>query len=398
MDLSKLFDFARIGEGEYVEEKFMSAMKKDEYTILKYKKNALNAGSLDTLGMFRSVVIDNVAQQVVAFSPPKSYSFDGFKEKITEGEDDIVFEEYVEGTMINVFYHKDEWQLATRSLVGGRGVFFKDGKTFRQMFLECMNETGLEFDDLNKEYSYSFVIQHPSNRIVVRHRVPKLVLCAVYKCAGTIVSEINISDLNLSDKFRTPDVFKCETIQEAQDTYAGVDQTPYYIMGVVLKANGMRTKIRNPNYEYVRRLRGNQPKSQFQYLSLRKTGNVREFLKYYPEYTKPFHQYRKQVHDFTNTLHQSYVRCYIKKEKPLGQFPKEFRGHIYNLHQIYITKLMEEKKYVSLPVVIEYVNDMKSSHLMYAINYKYRTMKVHEAKEEKQEQLSVEEQAPPTAT
>ena len=39
-------------------------------------------------------------------------------------------------------------------------------KTFRYLFLDVMNSTNLEFDNLNKEYSYSFVIQHPENRIV----------------------------------------------------------------------------------------------------------------------------------------------------------------------------------------------------------------------------------------
>ena len=44
--------------------------------------------------------------------------------------------------------------------------------------------------------------------------------------------------------------------------------TNYNTLGFVLinKVTGERAKIRNPVYEQVRQLRGNQPKLQFQYL------------------------------------------------------------------------------------------------------------------------------------
>ena len=45
----------------------------------------------------------------------------------------------------------------------------------------------------------------------------------------------------------------------------------YKIVGCVLydKETGERLKIRNKNYEYVRHLKGNTPKIQYQYYSLR---------------------------------------------------------------------------------------------------------------------------------
>ena len=59
--------------------------------------------------------------------------------------------------------------------------------------------------------------------------------------------------------------------------------TSYHIQGVVIKTDdGARYKFRNPNYEHVRHLRGNQPKLQYQYLVLRQSGKVKEYLQYYP--------------------------------------------------------------------------------------------------------------------
>ena len=49
------------------------------------------------------------------------------------------------------------------------------------MFLDAMNHCGLEFSHLNKKYIYSFVLQHPENRIVIPIISPKIYLAAVYK-------------------------------------------------------------------------------------------------------------------------------------------------------------------------------------------------------------------------
>ena len=51
-------------------------------------------------------------------------------------------------------------------------------------------------------------------------------------------------------------------------------------MGVIVyHKSGVRTKFRNPNYEFVRQLRGNEPKKQYRYLVLRQQEKVMEYLK-----------------------------------------------------------------------------------------------------------------------
>ena len=349
----------------------------------------MNVSNIDSLGKFRSVIYNTDTEKIVTCAPFKAHSYDNFMSKAKDNETNISFEEYCEGTMINMFYDNGEWQIATRSIIGGKGVFFKGGKTFRQMFLECMNECDVDFDDFHKGYSYSFVIQHNDNRIVTNFPTPNLVLCAVYKINGTLVEEMRVikETFRIMEKVKTPRLYDFDSIDKAKDELANALKTPYYIQGVILKYNGMRTKIRNPNYEYVRQLRGNQPKSQFQYLSLRNQGRVSEFLKYYPEYASEFDAYRTQVHTFTKNLHHNYIQCYVKKMMPLGQFPREYRQHMYILHQKYIKDLIPQGKYISYEFVVNYVNSMKPAHLMYAINYKHRQQVLDDSKEIKKEEL-----------
>jgi hypothetical protein len=383
---SNYFDFTRIHDEDYVKEKFLKKYQKDKYIILKYDKNYVNIDNTDSLGKFRSIIYNCETNQIVSCSPFKSHSLELFTHKYhsdTSHEKKIIYEDYIEGSMINLYYDNEEWQISTRTIIGGKGVFFKGGKNFRQMFLECMNEKDIEFEDFDKDYSYSFVIQHPDNRIVSKINKPNLVLCGVFKCENTSVKEVSFKDFDIVKKVQIPKIYEFNSIDEAREMFANPLNTPYYIQGVILKYDNMRTKIRNPNYEYVRQLRGNQSKTQFQYLSLRTQGHVSEFLKYYPEYNDEFREYRRQVHDFTRQLHMNYISCYVKKHKPLCEYPREFRQHMYALHQKYIQELIPIKKYITYEFVVQYINNMHPAHLMYAINYKYRTFECQNTDENK---------------
>jgi hypothetical protein len=183
------------------------------------------------------------------------------------------------------------------------------------------------------------------------------------------------SELGTSVKF--PQEYDFDSYKELIDKYGSMN-TSYDIVGVVIhnKLTGERTKIRNPVYEQVRNLRGNQPKLQYQYLCLRKEGKVKDFLKYYPENKKEFSTFRDQVHLFTNTLFANYVACYIRKERPLLEFSEQYRTHMFTVHQHYMNELREKKLYVTNSVVQKYVNELHPSLLMYCLNFQMRKRNV----------------------
>jgi hypothetical protein len=350
----------------------------------------LNVLNESTLGLFRSLVIQKINGNfcVVAFAPPKSLNIENTIFNVNNN--DVIHTEFIEGTMINVFYDKiaEDWEIATRSIIGGRSKFFKDSITFRDMFLDAMNESKLEFKNLDKTRCYSFVVQHPKNRIVLNVYKPTLYLCAIYECNDNKVIEHNIYESDMGRFVNMPYCYGSNTIEHARNVFANPAVTPFYCLGVIIKhRNGSRCKIRNPNYEYVRHLRGNQPKSQFQYLNLRHCGKVHEFLKFYPEFSEEFSKYRSQVHEFTQTLHTFYLDCFAHKKMPLGQFPHEYKPHMYALHQKYINECIPNGQKITRPVVIEYINSLHPSRLMYSLNYKNRDMTKYEVKFKQQQNI-----------
>jgi hypothetical protein len=400
-DLTSYIDFSRIHDDTYIESVGLQKMKKEEcYFILKYNKQMLNASNYKTLGLLRSVIIKN--GKIICFSPPKSIPTELFDLK-SLCVDDVLFEEYVEGTMVNLYFDGKDWELATRSSIGAKNNFYNGSQTFRYLFLDAMNQHNFSFDDLNKELCYSFVLKHPQNKIVCHIDKPFLVLCGVYKVCenGFSVEELPVENAILDETLKTPtkiskdaevDITQEHQEQEHQEQeqtplelvfdsvkskYANRLNTSYDIMGFVMKdKKGNRTKVRNPVYEEVRKMRGNQAKKQYTYYNLRKTGNIGKYLSFYPEDATEFHKYRTQLHNYTNTLYTMYVDCFIKKRFSLQDAPFQYKTHLYKLHEKYINELYHQGKYMTKPVVIQYMNDLDPAQIMFCVNYNLRKVVV----------------------
>ena len=380
----------------------------ENYKIIRYNKDILAADLNSSYGLLRSVII-NSQGQVVGFAPPKSLPADQFLTQycIQTKPEFIQAQEFVEGTMINVFYDTSipGWKIATRNTVDAEVSFYKkqDGKTFNSMFMEACQENNFNLETLNPVFCYSFVLQHPDNRIVVPFKSPQLYLVEVYEIvqsktglvqsspdAGLVQSDpitVDIVQQNLSmvrangawskTSIRFPETYEITTYSELIAKFASAN-TPYTIMGIVLKnmATNERTKIRNPIYEEVRHLKGNHCKLQYQYLTLRKEGKLPEFLKYYPETKKDFSICRDQVHMFTNTLHQNYLACYVRKVKPLKEYGSQYRTHMFKIHEQYINELKPSGLFITNTVVQKYVNNLHPSLLMHSLNYSLKKQHV----------------------
>ena len=387
-ELNRYVDFSRvIADEAYAFEKHLTVKKQkavensesNNLFLIQYIKNNLNHSNITNLGRFRSVITDGI--RVISFAPPKSIAIDTLKQMCMTPED-IKITEFCEGTMINLFYNnmREDWEIATRGNIGARCKFYQySPKTFRTMFLEAMNELNIEFTSFDKTKSYSFVLQHPDNRIVVPFKEKQLILTNIYSFDQFTVYAMDDTFVQKEAErlnCRCPKAIH-EIIPESEYSFDAITNyfnsmnEDYRTVGAMFvdTTTGFRAKVRNPTYEYVRQLKGNSPKIQYQYYCLRTLGKVRDFLYYYPEMRKKFSEMRQDLHKWTNALFNNYTQCYIKKSAPLKTFPFPFRPHMYQLHQLYLNQLRAQGGYVSRSVVIDYINNLEAPRLMFAINY-----------------------------
>lgn len=89
-----------------------------------------------------------------------------------------------DGTAMNMYFYRDEWRFSTARGIDMASVVHKR-LSFAEAFCDAMNEVKGDFDDLDKEYSYSFVLSHPR-----MHSVEKAALWFVSRTnLKTFVSE-----------------------------------------------------------------------------------------------------------------------------------------------------------------------------------------------------------------
>ena len=371
-------------------------IKSKEYETNSAKYLILNS---DEDPIYNSIIACPETKKILCFSPPLSSTMEEFKEKNSEITDDIVVNEIVEGTMVNLFYDPriQSWELATKGAIGGKYWFYRNqysvGKyknmkqpTFREMFLDVFQTK--ESDDINdisfleyipKEYSYSFILQHPTNHIVKKIESPVLYLVAVYHLLENRVVSIPMTVFEEWDCFlgvrgliEFPSRFDEDSYSELYEIQSKttVDKTIVGLMFYNLKT-GMRTSMENESYKVLRELRGNNPNLQYHYLMLRRnTGKVDEFLKAFPQYKGIFYEFYKQYNDFVTQIHQSYITYYVKKSGE--RVSKKYFPLVYKLHhELFLPSLIEpnEKLIIRKAVVSNFIQTVELKSLIFYLNY-----------------------------
>ena len=101
---------------------------KDNYEIWNYDSNYINFDEKPETLLCRSVIFSDPQKNLLAYSPGKTVSKEDFCKKYND-HNHIYINEYIDGTMVHLFYDKriKSWEIATKSAVGGN-YYLSDNK------------------------------------------------------------------------------------------------------------------------------------------------------------------------------------------------------------------------------------------------------------------------------
>lgn len=384
------------------------------YLILNSDVNEWNTNdtSEKEADIYHSVILEYPSKRLLSFAPPQNVEYsdnnNGFS-SFVENNNEIYINEFVEGTFIHLFYDPriSSWEIATKRAIGGNYSYFhipgKETITYRQMIMEAFRETNdISFNQLPfleylpKNHCYSFVLQHPSNHIVIQMETPKMYLVSVYeidtdKNTATFISPIEYQSWSIFTDLKDgilyfPKTYNiCNENKDAKNDmneylhlihlYASI-HTPYTHMGLMFTNlnTGKRCSIINPNYEEMCKVRGNYTNIQYQYLCLRRINKVMHFLNFFPQYKALFYEYKTQMDTFIQNIHQCYISYYINKS---GVYiSKKYFSIIYALHHsVFLPSVtaslqsgIYEKIIIKQSVIKEYLNQMDPGKLLHILN------------------------------
>tara|TARA_B100001287_G_C22612976_1_gene496077 strand:+ start:92 stop:1174 length:1083 start_codon:yes stop_codon:yes gene_type:complete len=323
-----------------------------------YDKKPLYESNSDFYKLYLRGAVINKINKVVCLPPVKSFELTENSNISTETQENkIVYETLLDGTMINLFYHNDKWTISTRSEIGGYNKW-QDKKSFREMFDECCN---LDENSLDKTMSYSFVMRHKENRNVTPIYDNILILVEAYRYSDDTIQRVDVSQLKH---------FDCEVV----DQYSSKDEfmklfegpvIPYHVKGYNIKCGPYRYKWLNPYFEEVRGLKINMNNHLLNYVELRRDGNLKNYLRYFPEHIHLFNNYKEKIHSLSNDLFKTYKGVFIYKNIDKKDIPYHLRPLIYDVHG----KYLESREPTSWSSIKDYIHEIPSKKLVFALNY-----------------------------
>jgi hypothetical protein len=395
---------------------------KASYQIYNYDKTILS--SLDTIhDKYRSVVFSYPENQLLCFSPPKSMEYYDFAKKYfnTKGEHgSIIATEKIEGISIQLFYDPriQSWEISTKTNIGGNYWYFlksdfdsKKSPTFYDMFLDALmqpRDTPLNnnpwISELPKSYSYSFVLQHSENQILIPIKSPKLCLVAIYEirdnCAIHIPSAeykswpILMNMVGVIDFPKSIDIggfannsgSEAEGVREnsVEHTSKEFGELQKYVSkyinhpfrlskGIVLwnEKTGERTLLNNPNYTDLVKLRGIPPGVQYEYFCMKRIGQVSQYMEHLPHYKKMVMTMEHIYAEFVKTLHRCYMDVYVFKRECLNNVSHQYKPYLENLHKnIYLPSLRTRRPVkITKQVVQSYIDKMEPREQLFLFSY-----------------------------
>lgn len=376
------------------------------YYIFNYDKNMICYDN-DKIRMYRSVVFSFLNKTVLSFSPPKSINKHVFMEKYPSINDDILITEYIDGTMVNLFYDGDiqKWEIATRYKIGGNYLTCNPAhtKTIRLLFMEALRSNeGEELNDLPiisllpKEISYTFVLNINNTTINnTSTTTSQLYLVSMYNISqqsARFISPLEYETWglfsNINGVIRFPKrLSTCDNDNNNYDMLSDVtnniqlfqhvqkdDESSIGSRGLIVlnTLTGEHMKIPNYAYEKQKQMKHIQPNLQYQYFCFRRISklinNKTTWLRDIPRNRNMFYKIHHAFEEFIQNVHISYMDNYIYKKKEV--ILEKYYTHICKIHRdIYLHSLKTNTRVkITRDIVRNYFDAMEPRELLYMIN------------------------------
>jgi hypothetical protein len=341
--------------------------------IIRYDKSS-SLLNLPHVRWFRSVIWDKVNHCPISIAPAR-VSSDEYqnKDNIEDKDSELVWEEYVDGFMIQCYYGKndDELKIATRSKRDASGTFYSE-KSFRTLFLEAYGSIPNIDKPAENEGEcaiyYSYVVQHPEHRMVSPISVPRVIL--VQK--GTIYEDRRVKIEDHFDDLNNSISNDCVRYNEYENKMDWVRDVigsrPWTFRGLIAKnKKGDRWKFTSDKYNAIQSLRGNEATVYERYARIFSQNLSGIYLEYFPEDMTLFCLCSVFIHHIIDVLYYNYCGVFIHKTTTFAQVNKMFHPHLYAIHGVYLSKLRPSKLFMTPQEIRLYLTQLPPARIAFLI-------------------------------
>lgn len=330
------------------------------YNVFNYDKEMLCYND-NKNRIHRLTILSFPENNILAFSPPKSLTYNTFITKYPVIDDRISVTEYIEGVMINLFYDSRSklWKLATLdniNIVNSDGYDYITCE-FKRAFQVDSNQTLNDiviFEYLPKDYSYTFILKPVSTNLYKEVNRPEVYIISVHQINENVVNYITPNEYenwsiftNVNNIIQLP--YRYDNIKEyseitTNNSYNFSDNKP---AGVIIKNNetGELCKIFMDNYDKYVKMMSVTPLNRYKFTCLNRINKIKEYLTLFPRLRNEFYKMKEVYDQLIRTIHTAYVDRYIQQNNNFIE--DKYVTIIYQIHhRVYLQSLKQKNNIV----------------------------------------------------
>jgi hypothetical protein len=299
----------------------------------------------------------------VSVTPFKSADGESVPAEGTPAE--YTIETFHDGVLIGMWWDKynQRWRIHTRSTLDANCRYYSQTTSFAEMFWGAISV--VQQAALNPNKCYSWILQHPENRIVCPMKAPTL----------RLVQELEIESCTLTWSPRTSDLLtRFTTWADVHGRVADWNaRFGHAIQGIhILGPNGQRWKLRTAAYNLIRITRGNTPRRDYVWLSAWRDKRLNQYLTVFPEERASANRIVDAWKRTTSEVYNYYVDVFKARTLDRKAIPMKLRPLVFGIHGKYLEELKPQNKTVDWNVAMEYMNNRDVPQMLFVINYETR--------------------------
>ncbi len=267
-----------------------------------------------------------------------SYSYDKFfnagdPKAATLDWNSVQVCEKADGSLCTLYWYKDQWHVATSGTPDASGEVNNWGITFKDLFWRTWNELEYKLPNNVEQYCFSFELCCLENRIIVQHKVPKILLHGIrclaegdWFCKESQFNSNNVLNTNfnhLNDfNWETVKSYPLQTIEEIIESTKLLN--PIENEGYVLvDGNFNRIKVKSPQYLALSHIKdGWGPK---RIIEIIRSYEGDEFIALFPEFKEEYYKFKTQWDNLVQELEELYSKT--KDIKDQKEFALAIKHH-----------------------------------------------------------------------
>ena len=332
------------------------SLKEDDNLCMIYYNNILQAEGRDSFivdleNSCRSIILDKkLLKPIVTQYNKILYNNDSLEFLKEKNLENVIIQKCYEGTLIMVFNHENKWYITTRRCLNAQESTWIKNNSYFEMFMEAMDGK-FEFDELDKNQCYHFVLVHHKNKNIVSYNFLGKEYKELFHIMTTEKYTLAESNHKINDKIKYIPDEKFATIDDLLDElkkqndldrlYQKVTLEGYvlkYYTGELYKSPFVTLKLQTNIYDILMKLKPNNSNIYQCFLELYQKDKLSEFLPYFTRYgndvIKRIHlSMQNMAKEILDLYHMTRNKNNIEVYQILTE---QYKKCLYDIHGSYI--------------------------------------------------------------